>query len=394
MLLPYRSKNPPESLPIVTVLLIVANVFVFILTSNGFEVREEVVNQWGLTGNNFGPLHMLTSMFLHADVFHLLGNMWFLYLFGFAVEGRIRSLAFVALYLAAGASGDLLHHLLFGMVDPTMPSIGASGAIMGVMGAALYMFPFGQVSVFYWLGFVWYGTFSVPIWGVSLWYLGTDLLLAMFVGASSGVGHLAHLGGAAGGFLFCAALRFRRDSALASDAKAIFSDMGDLSLLSQAELAEMNRFNPNDTTIALNWMHRSLREQGGVRPECVASFLRLLPKMLQEHEVGTVGYCVAALAYAPGTVSVRDLLQVAGALEKFGEANLAVRLYEAILREPAAGPADRESATFRIGIISECVFGNHQRAAESYRDVIRQWPMSPFAEQARARLAAVEGSVS
>jgi membrane associated rhomboid family serine protease len=394
MILPFRSKNPPESLPLATVLLIVANVTVFFLTSDGLAIREEVLGAWGLSAANFGPLHMLTSMFLHGDLFHLAGNMWFLYLFGFAVEGRLRTFKFLVLYLAAGAAGDLLHHLAFGAAQPDLPSIGASGAIMGVMGAALYMFPFGRVSVLYFFGIWWYGQWQVPMWGIALWYLGVDIVMAVVVGALSGVAHLAHLGGAVGGVLVCLLLRPRRDSMTASDAKATFDDTRDLSLLSQSELAEMHRSNPDDTTIVLNWMHRSLRDTHGVGPDCLHAFKRLLPKMLQEHDPGPIGFCVASLAYAPGALSPRILVDMAGRLERAGDPSLALKLYEGVLRDPASSASDQETATYRIGLICESSLGNFPRAAESYRRILREWPMGPFGDQAKSRLQAVEARLA
>ncbi len=387
MLLPIRSKNPPESLPIATVALVVINVAIYAATSDGFTIKETVLNEWGLKGSNFDLAHMVSSMFLHGGLLHLIGNMWFLYLFGFAVEGRLKTLKFVILYFLAGFCGDLLHQVILGATHADIPSIGASGAIMGVLGAALYLFPHAKVTFVYGFSFRW-GTFDCPMWGVGLIYLGMDILFAL-IGMKDGVGHFAHIGGAAGGFLICALLRPKRDSETVSQAKATLSETKDLRTLSRAELAELHKVQPDDTTIALNWMHRSLRDPMGVRPECQAAFVRLLPKMMKEHEVGTIAQCLPFVLATPGAVKPTLVADIAQQMERLSDNTLALRLYETVLADPNSREGDLEVATYRIGILCESAFSNYARAYQCYEEVARRWPMSPFAEQAKVRMAIV-----
>lgn len=386
MLLPYKSKNPPESVPYATCALILVNVLVFAFTSQyGLVAKKEVVEGFGLSGVNSGPLNWLTSMFLHGDIFHLLGNMWFLYLLGFAVEGRLRTAKFLILYFVAGIAGSAAHFFVFSVSEPTIPAIGASGAIMGLLGAALFMFPFAQMAFFLWIGLIYTSVFVWPMWGVGLWYLGFDLVLAIVSGGESGVAHLAHLGGAAGGFLAAMAFRPKRDSAEASEAKATFSEVNDMGVLSTRELAAMHASNPDEPLIALHWMHKSLRDPYGVKPECQAAFLRLLPKMVRDMEPGPVGFCVASLSMKPGVIPPTYTLDVAHRLERVGEYALSMRLFDAVVLDPAARPADVESAMFRVGILCETALGNPQRAMASYQELMRRFELSPLADQARAR---------
>ncbi len=149
MLIPIRSKNPPESFPFVTILLMAANVIVYACTSNGLEIKKKSLESLAITGHTFDFPHLISSMFLHAGIFHLAGNMLFLYLFGFAVEGRMRSFKFFLLYMLSGVAGSGLHYLFEGRLHPEIPSLGASGAIMGVLGAALVIFPFSKVTFLY-----------------------------------------------------------------------------------------------------------------------------------------------------------------------------------------------------------------------------------------------------
>lgn len=387
MLLPIRSKNPPESLPIVTVALITLNVAMYAATSNGLEIKESALRKLAITSNTFDPLHILTSMFLHADILHILGNMFFLYLFGFAVEGRMKSVKFVIMYLLSGVAGAVLHQVMIGQLHPDQPSLGASGAIMGVMGAALYMFPHSKVTVFYGWSFR-FGTFDCPMWGVAIYYLGFDILLAS-LGAPDGTAHFAHIGGAAAGLILAFTMRIKRDSAEASDAKASLSETKDLTTLSRLELEALHAAKPDDTSVVINWAYRSLRDPGGVRPNCLAAFQRLLPKMMAEQEPGPVAYCLTMLPLPDTAVPLVYYATLATKLEKAGEFQSAMQMYQIIGKNLRATPADLESALFRMGMLYESAFGNFAAAQNCYRELLRQYPMGPFAESSRVRLAHV-----
>ncbi len=390
MLLPIRSKNPPENLPIITIILIVVNVFVYALTTNGWEIKEAVLRDWGLKGSNFNFIHMNSSMFLHAGLFHLLGNMWFLYLFGFAVEGRLKWFKFLILYFAAGYAGDGLHQVLVGHIHPDIPSIGASGAIMGTVGAALWMFPHGKIDVLYYFGIWAAGVWECPMWGIACIYLGMDLLGALISAGGGGIGHLAHLGGAAGGLVVCMLYRPKRDDDFTSTAKATLAETKDLSVLSRLQLSNLHKANPEDDAVILNWMYKSLREPGGPKPECREAFFKFLPRMLQQQEIGPIAQCVSTLNLPPGTVKSSIVIDCATRLERANDNMSAIRMYEAVLKDPNATQGDQEAAMFRGGLLSEAVFQRYDSAYAAYTELIRRWPMSPFADQARTRLAYVQ----
>src|SRR5690349_1013449 len=134
MFVPYRCKNPPESFPWATYGLILANPFVYVCTTEyGLVIKESVLLEYGLTYDSMEPGDAFASLFLHANLMHLLGNMWFLHLFGSAVEGRLKWFKFLLVYFAAGFAGDALQLGIFGPMHPDIPGIGASGAIMGLM---------------------------------------------------------------------------------------------------------------------------------------------------------------------------------------------------------------------------------------------------------------------
>jgi membrane associated rhomboid family serine protease len=145
-------------------------------------------------------LPLLTCMFLHGGWLHLLGNMWVLYIFGDNVEDRLGRWRYLAFYLSCGLSGSVLQVMV--SPDSPVPSVGASGAIAGVMGAYLLMFPqasvLAAVPIFFFLTFL-----EVP----AAVFLGVWVLLQLFQGVAAlgpaaevgGVAWFAHVGGFAAG---------------------------------------------------------------------------------------------------------------------------------------------------------------------------------------------------
>jgi membrane associated rhomboid family serine protease len=378
--LPIRAKNPPESFPFVTIGLILANVLVYALTSNGWEIREAVVDNWGLKGSSLDLTHMFTSMFLHGNLMHLIGNMWFLYLFGFAVEGRLKFYKFLPMYLLAGFGGDLLHYFVVARLDPDIPMIGASGAIMGIVGAAMWMFPHAKITCLWRLS-----TFDIAMWGLGLIYLGFDLLEGfLFAGVGGGVANFAHVGGLLGGVIVTALFRPKRDNETASEAKAQLADAKDYRILTRMQLAELHKMNPTDTTLILNWAHKCLNDPKGITPDCRAAFLGALPKMMQDCPVQSVGFVVNSLAASPGVMKPGQLLQIAQRLEQAQDRNGAMRMYENVLKDPASSPSDAESALFRYCVCCE-LNGWWDRAANGYDQIVVKNPLGPFGQQAKTR---------
>ncbi len=136
---------------------------------------------------------LFTCMFLHGGWMHFLGNMWFLYIFGDNVEDRLGKLGYLALYLVTGL-GAGASHLISGPESP-VPTIGASGAIAGVMGAYLWLYPKASVLAVIPL-FIFIQAFVVPAWV----FLGVWFALQLFQGigsvaAAGGVAWWAHIGG-------------------------------------------------------------------------------------------------------------------------------------------------------------------------------------------------------
>jgi len=202
VLFPIRDHNPRTTVPVVTLRIIAANVVVFLYESSlgdrarqllalaGGAIPYEIVNHVDIGPRDLLPLpgSILTSMFLHGGWMHLIGNMWFLWIFGDNVEDALGSLRYVIFYFIVGAAGALAQSLA--MPDSTVPMIGASGAIAGALGAYIMLFPRARVVTFVAIPFLWH-TRDIQAWI----FLGIWFLFQFLTPIGSGVAWMAHVGG-------------------------------------------------------------------------------------------------------------------------------------------------------------------------------------------------------
>jgi len=202
VLFPLRDHNPRTRFPAVTVLLIAANVIAFLfelslaprarnlLVLSAGAIPYEIVNWVDIAPRDLLPLpgSIFTSMFLHGGWMHLIGNMWFLWIFGDNVEERLGTIRFIIFYLVVGVVGALAQS--FALPNSTGPMIGASGAIAGVLGGYVMLFPRAKVVTFVAIPLLWHVR-DVPAWVfLGIWFLGQFL-----IGNHSGVAWMAHVGG-------------------------------------------------------------------------------------------------------------------------------------------------------------------------------------------------------
>jgi membrane associated rhomboid family serine protease len=152
--------------------------------------------RWGFTPADPTLAGMIGSLFLHGDHWHLFGNMLFLLLFSLALEHHWGARRLLVTYLVAGIAGDLLHW----MTAPSslVPSIGASGAVAGLMGAYVATYGLRRIEFFYTLGFV-FGSFKAPALMIFPAWLGKEIFEHVF--SDTNVNYMAHAGGLVGGLL-------------------------------------------------------------------------------------------------------------------------------------------------------------------------------------------------
>jgi membrane associated rhomboid family serine protease len=164
---------------------------------------------------------VFTSMFLHGGWFHLIGNMIFLWIFGKNVEGALGHFRYLALYLSAGVVAAFVQALS----DPNshVPMIGASGAIAGVLGAYLVLYPRANVHVFVWI-VLFFRIVNVPAWVLlGLWF-GMQVISGLNQGhGTPGVAFWAHVGGFVAGAVLVTVLRQRGTPLLQPPRSAVFA---------------------------------------------------------------------------------------------------------------------------------------------------------------------------
>jgi membrane associated rhomboid family serine protease len=206
--IPLRDDRRGHAVPLVTGALIVISVLVFLWQlSLGRDELRQVIYGYGLIpavlfrGVGVSPdivlspraLMILTSMFLHADLLHLGGNVLYLWIFGNNVENAMGSFRFTLFYLLCGAIGALG----YGLLDPrsTVPMIGASGAIAGVLGAYLLLYPYARVLIFLPFGISSRIIRLPAFWVLWFWFIFQLMSFTLSEGQEGGVAWIAHIGG-------------------------------------------------------------------------------------------------------------------------------------------------------------------------------------------------------
>ncbi len=216
-MIPIRDINPSRTFPVVNVVIIVLCSLIWlyewmlsgkvILTVQGqISALEVFIRQFGLVPAEVlsRPYTLLTHMFLHGSWFHIIGNMWFLWVFGDNVEDRVGKFRYVIFYLLCGlgaAFAQTFISLAFG--GGHVPMVGASGAVSGILGAYMKMFPHARVlalvPVFFFMTFV-----EIPaLVFIGLWFLiqlVNGIITLPMVGLG-GVAWWAHIGGFVVGYL-------------------------------------------------------------------------------------------------------------------------------------------------------------------------------------------------
>ena len=243
-MIPYHDENQTERTPVVTLLLIAGSVFSWLFIQGAgttvplarsvcelglipgeltaslapgtpFPMGEGLVC---LTDPGLQVSNVFTSMFLHGSWMHLIGNMWFLWLFGNNIEDSMTRSRFLAFYLLTGVGAALAQV----MANPAsqVPMVGASGAISGVMGAYLVLFPRVRVFTLVPLGFF-ITSLALPAWGMLIYWAFLQFaggVTSVFDEQTGGVAFWAHLGGFVAGVVLVKMFA-RRDRVIAHRAR-------------------------------------------------------------------------------------------------------------------------------------------------------------------------------
>lgn len=208
--MPLRDHLPTRRFPVVTVTLIGLNVIVFLIEllidfGGGL---EQAMFQWGVVPYDIThdldlqeALTLITSMFLHGGFMHILGNMLYLWIFGNNVEDAMGRVGFTLFYLLCGVAAGLAQVLIG--PNEQIPSIGASGAIAGVLGAYIVLYPRARVSTLFFFGYFARVSEVPAVIVLGFWFVLQLLngVLSLGTFQSGGVAWFAHIGGFVAGLL-------------------------------------------------------------------------------------------------------------------------------------------------------------------------------------------------
>lgn len=206
-MIPLRDIIPSRTFPVVTVAILVANALVFLFQTSLAE-RDEIafIHVFGLVPAAFSPLTVVTSMFVHGGVFHFAGNMLYLWIFGDNVEDRMGHGRFLLFYVACGTAAAAAQ--VAANPASAVPMVGASGAIAGVMGAYLVLYPHSRVLTLLPFPLM---LFEVPaVFLLGLWFVGqflSGLGSSAAAGGAGGIAFWAHVMGFVAGIVLVFAFR-------------------------------------------------------------------------------------------------------------------------------------------------------------------------------------------
>jgi len=225
-MIPFRDNIPSRRYPLITLLIIIVNVMVFFYQLSLPErALEQFVSLYGvvparlqLTGQYPAEVFSMTltalfvSMFLHGGWLHLIGNMWYLWIFGDNVEDRMGHFRFLLFYLLCGFTASSAH--IFFNLNSRIPSIGASGAIAGVLGAYVLSYPFARVLTLVPFLIIWPVVELPALLVLGSWFLvqllNGSAAIARTSETSGGVAWWAHIGGFVAGMILIAVFARKR----------------------------------------------------------------------------------------------------------------------------------------------------------------------------------------
>ena len=202
-MIPLKDTIPSRTFPIITIFLIIINVLIFFFEVSSGPNLERLLFTYGLIPKRYFLVSHLnrympffTAMFLHGGWVHLLGNMWYLWIFGDNVEDAIGHKNFLLFYIICGIAAGFTH--VYAHSSSTLPTIGASGAVSGVMGGYFVLFPYARiitlVPIFFFISIIQIpAIFFLFFWFMIQFFNGTFSIISPYT--FTGVAWWAHIGG-------------------------------------------------------------------------------------------------------------------------------------------------------------------------------------------------------
>ena len=403
LLIPLGTTRPRQRVPWATFSLMTINIALI-----GYTLGDpDAINNAGFIPLDPSIWRWFISLFLHAGIFHLAGNMLFLWLFGTVVEDVLGPAMFLIFYFGGGACATLLDWSVssaFTPVDLSMPRIGASGAIAGIMGVSAICFMRTKVHTFYlFTYFLMFkmGTVDIPVaWFGGLWvvwevvqgFIMTSLASTLDVPVG-GVAHWAHVGGFVFGLATALALRLRHRISQADILSGVASAEDTTGYYSQAGALEQV-VQQQQTEDPETWLALGQAQEAENKERAAEAYSKALQLFLQQRKFPRAAEVYSIIKeYAKAeTLPKGVFFDLACALEDSGRFFEAYPIFLLAAHEQAGTPR-AETALIRAGEIARQELKSPEKAAEAYRMLIDNYPESRWVGMAIDGLRATGGPV-
>lgn len=396
-LLPIRTDRTLRAVPYVTYSLCFLNLFVF-LHELGLSAadRYQYTSQWGFSLAHPSLVTLFTHAFLHADIFHIAGNLLLLWLVGTVLETGIGSILFLLLYFASLVSSLLLYGSITQAVSPGASEIhlvGASGAIAGVTGfAAFRYYRMRTLTVVLFLIVPVYWNWF-PLWWYAVYFAAIETFLGIqqvIGGEGDYVAHWAHIGGLGLGVLTAVLMKMfkegKREFVLEDVAKATTgARLEDRSL---QELEQLLRERPDDPelleAVAALWV------VNGNLAQSREIYLRAIPLFIAagQPDRAAIDYLNVLHAFPDEVLEPRTQMKLASTLEGQGHFTEAVQAFTLVVKH-APQHDDAQTALLRAAQIYQRHLGDMTTAGQYLQALLQRYPTSPFRRLAQERLQVI-----
>lgn len=402
LLFPYSTDRPPRRTPWATYSIIALNVLIFGWWWFGTHRSEAVLRSLSFIPAAASWPTWITTLFIHGGWLHLGFNMLFLWVFGRSLEDAMGTVLYTATYLAAGISATLLHFITTKAFDPagmTMPCLGASGAISGLMG--VFAVRFYQTRIHFWYLLLFRpGTFAIgSLWGIGLWVVNEvagGILDIVCPGLGGGVAHWAHIGGFVFGMGYAFLVRLQheaRSEYQLDDASHLFL-AGDYDRAGDHAQGLLHREPDNvDAHLLAARAHHQL----GATAKALAHFSKVLRLHLltDSPEVLDV-YREMIRNYPQAVLDVRTQFAVASRLAQAGDHKAASLAFLKVARHYPRTP-EAQTSLLKCGLLCLDSLQQPEKAVEFFEALLNRYPLSEwrsFARQEIERARKATGGVS
>ncbi len=391
MFFPYSDDNPTERFPFVNLALIGINLFAFVAAYTSKDY-EGFLHTYGYYTGAPRLSALFTSAFLHAGVEHLVGNMWFLWLYGDNVEDRLGHFFYLVFYLASAAAAAILQTLLSAGAGDSVPMVGASGAVAGVLAAYLIFHPWAKINFFYWIFFFYAGVVQIPACLViGFWIVGQFALAFLTHGQEAGIAYWAHLGGFGLGLAAAGLIRSAGWVGRPRDVQLQGTPGFRRALASEPRSAPI----PERPAPLRDRMREGLRvRKTTVEEDRLQKAKQLLLRLIEARDLKQLPryYSLFERRWPNQSLPEKQQWQAAELLREAGRDVLALEAYRKVADQFPEGPC-WASACLHIGRLYH-LHRNYVRARQYLEALLRQRPAAGEADEARAELRRIEKTLA